>query len=87
MVRCWRSTIPLSLEFYTEILMCQIPYLLANQSSAATKAVLLSVTISSTAPHLHKISSKMKLPSVCPVSVLRARHSGYAVREQRAWTT
>ena len=31
--------------------------------TAETKAKLLSVTISSTAPHQHNISSKIKLPS------------------------
>jgi len=61
-----------------------MPYLLVSQSSAAMYVVLLSVTISSTAPHLHRISSKIKVLIVQPVSVQSARHSGQAVSEQRA---
>jgi len=63
-----------------------MPYLSASQSSAAMYVVPLSVMISSTASHLHKISLKMKVLIVQPVSVQRACHSGHAVSEQQACT-
>jgi len=63
-----------------------MPYLSASQLSTAMYAVPLSVMISSTAPHLHRISLKIKVPIVQPVSVWSMRHLGQAVSEQRACT-
>ena len=84
MVRCCHSTMPFALELYAEMRMCRMPYLSESQSSAATYAVPLSVTISPTAPHLHNISSKINAPRVRPVSMRSACHSGQAVSEHRA---
>ena len=66
--------------------ICLMLYLSASQSRAATYAVPLSVTSSSTAPHLHKISLNMNVPIVRPVSTWSVHHSGQAVSEQQACT-
>ena len=50
------------------------------------KGVPLSVTISSSPPHRHNISSNIKAPRVQAVSVHSKRNSDHADSEQRACT-
>ena len=83
-VWCCCSMMLFTWELYAIMQMWWIPYLSVSQSSAVIYDVLLSVMISLTTPHLYRISLKMKLPSMQPVSTQRAHYSGHAVSKHWA---